>query len=268
MNQDAPSASRTASVYLVSHSQTLPPTLPALPEYPLHLIAPSQILTLSAQAQSDLLRGAKALLFDWGEESTAVLMALSGAARKLAVPLIALCSPQEAEQVAALVIGADQVLVRPLNPVLLQARLVAYERLTNRSSIVEQAGDGVSSSALPLLQLPPTPTHEVITVGPLRLDHTAHHFFVHDHQVRLTQREFGIMSLLMQQVDICHTRDEILTTVWELDFDTETNILDVQIYNLRRKLKKHQVDGMLETVRGVGFRLVLLEDHVPVDQGA
>jgi len=68
--------------------------------------------------------------------------------------------------------------------------------------------------------------------------------------VKLTNKEFEILTLLMQHPGRVFTRAEVLDRVWGLGFETDSNVLDVYVSNLRAKLG----DEVVETVRGVGYR--------------
>jgi len=68
--------------------------------------------------------------------------------------------------------------------------------------------------------------------------------------VKLTNKEFDVLTLLMQHPGRAFTRAEILDRVWGLGFETDSNVLDVYVSNLRAKLG----DEVVETVRGVGYR--------------
>ncbi len=104
--------------------------------------------------------------------------------------------------------------------------------------------------------MPADRTEDVLTVGPLRLERHTFRFFIHDDEVELTPKEFDVLQDLMRHRGEVRTRDEILEAAWGIDFDTGTNTVDVYMHFLRKKLKAHGVGGMLETVRGRGFRLV------------
>jgi DNA-binding response OmpR family regulator len=68
--------------------------------------------------------------------------------------------------------------------------------------------------------------------------------------VKLTNKEFEVLTLLMQHPGRVFTRAEIMDRVWGLGFETDSNVLDVYVSNLRGKLG----DEVAETVRGVGYR--------------
>ncbi|NDV61436.1 response regulator transcription factor [Puniceicoccales bacterium CK1056] len=72
--------------------------------------------------------------------------------------------------------------------------------------------------------------------------------------VELTPREFNLLELLMRVPGRVYTRTQILETVWNYDFDPNTNLVDVYIKRLRAKVDKAE-PRLIETVRGVGYRI-------------
>ena len=229
-----------------------------------HLLADFKVRHFSPQAvihqnvfeQERMMMGAIATLVDWDEMCPVVLLTLKEVARRSAVPLVVLCGPDQDEHVAALVVGGDDILLHPVNPIMLRARLRAYRRLMNI-----QPGNAATGDGLPVAELadvnPSIPEkHDVYTVGPLKLDRTARRFFVKGHLVELPAKAYDLVEFLMSRAGECHSRDAILHEVWGIDFDTETNILDVQVYRLRSQLKSYGLGDIIETVRGVGYRLI------------
>jgi two-component system, OmpR family, response regulator len=79
-----------------------------------------------------------------------------------------------------------------------------------------------------------------------------------EHSATLTQREFVLLECLMSSPGQIFTRQQILKQVWNVDFDPGTNVVDVCIQRLRRKLDDARPDALqvfpLETIRGVGYR--------------
>jgi DNA-binding response OmpR family regulator len=71
----------------------------------------------------------------------------------------------------------------------------------------------------------------------------------------------AVLVELMRQVGSTCTREDLLQTVWGLDFDPSTNVVDAQIYVLRQLLKKHKLGGMIQTVRSQGYRLLRGEER-------
>ena len=86
--------------------------------------------------------------------------------------------------------------------------------------------------------------------GGLRVDFNARSVTLQGKSVRLTAKEYGILELLSSNPGRVFERNEIVERVWDAEFHAETNIVDVYVKNLRRKLG----DDMIETVRGIGYR--------------
>ena len=110
-----------------------------------------------------------------------------------------------------------------------------------------------------------TSNHELIQVGNLQLDTTSYRCFVGQKEVELTPKEFELLHYLMQHPEEACTRDQILEAVWGLSFDTGTNMVDVYIHFIRRKLKANGLSNVIQTVRGRGYRLVVTEAAPPCD---
>lgn len=200
---------------------------------------------------------AQGLLIQWDEQSPAVIHGVKGQAHQCGVPIVALCRSDEAEHVTALMVGADDVLTYPLSPIVLQARLRAYQRLITRTTpSFSSEGDGTMAGVLPKVTPTETAEHNVWTVGTLMLDYTARRFFAEGHPIALTPKEFELMAFMMQHAGQCLSRDQLLDSIWGIDYAAETNVLGTQMYALRRKLEAYGLGGVIETVRGVGYRLV------------
>ena len=96
---------------------------------------------------------------------------------------------------------------------------------------------------------------ERLNAGPLELDRLKHQAFAGGRQLDLTPREFQLLEHFMMHKDDVVRRTELLEKVWDMHFDPESNVVDVHVGNLRRKLREAGFDGLIKTVRGVGFRL-------------
>ena len=167
--------------------------------------------------------------------------------RARGLPLFVLCTGGPAEQAAALQAGADIATPLPLYPELFAAQVEAFYR--------ERPGAP-----------PPAPSRpsergdrEAVARGPLRLDRRARTLHVAGAPVHLTLREFDLLAYLLDHGGDCCSRDELMDGVWGIDFDTGTNTVDVFIYALRRKLRARGLTGLIQTVRGAGYRLALEE---------
>jgi DNA-binding response OmpR family regulator len=74
-------------------------------------------------------------------------------------------------------------------------------------------------------------------------------------EIELTAREFALLAYLIRSPGRVYTRTQILEHVWDYNFDPETNLVDVYIQRLRRKIDKDFDIKLIETVRGVGYRI-------------
>jgi DNA-binding response OmpR family regulator len=91
--------------------------------------------------------------------------------------------------------------------------------------------------------------------GPLTLDRLKHKAHAGGTALDLTPREFQLLEHFMLHPEDVIRRTELLEKVWDMHFDPESNVVDVHVGNLRRKLREAGCDGLLQTVRGVGFSL-------------
>ena len=73
--------------------------------------------------------------------------------------------------------------------------------------------------------------------------------------IDLSPREFSLLAFLMRHAGRTLSRSRIAEAVWNYQFDTETNVVDVYVNYLRKKLHEPNTDSMIHTVRGVGYRL-------------
>lgn len=162
----------------------------------------------------------------------------------LRAPVLALYRGHHDDAVAAVAAGADEALTLPLFPALLHARAFAYRRL-------------VAAAREAQAEPRPAPGAEVQHFGALRLDRAARRFFVGAQEVALTPREFALLSYLLENAEAACARDQILDRVWGINFDTGTNMVDVYMHFLRRKLEAYGLKNLIQTVRGFGYRLSL-----------
>src|SRR5947208_10192175 len=95
----------------------------------------------------------------------------------------------------------------------------------------------------------------VLSVGSLRLDPARREVRRGDHRVELSAKEFALLEALMRRPDEVLTRLELIEQAWDYAYEIRSNIVDVYIRRLRRKLDEPFGRSSLETVRGVGYRL-------------
>ena len=96
---------------------------------------------------------------------------------------------------------------------------------------------------------------EVLGFGPLALDRLKHTVTVNARPLELTQKEFQLLEFFLMHAEEVIRRTTLLEKVWDMHFDPESNVVDVHVGNLRRKLDKAVGRSLLHTVRGVGFVL-------------
>jgi len=91
--------------------------------------------------------------------------------------------------------------------------------------------------------------------GALELDTKTRQVFADDVEIQLTQREFDLLLTFMQHPGEVMTRDDLLDAVWGTNFDGQINIVDVYVRYLCNKLKESVASQMIQTIRGVGYKL-------------
>ena len=94
-----------------------------------------------------------------------------------------------------------------------------------------------------------------LALGDLTLDPLTHHIARAGRQIELTAREYAILEILLRHPGQVFTRDQLLNGAWELGSVPASNIVDVLIYNLRRKVDGSSSRRLLHTVRGTGYVL-------------
>lgn len=107
------------------------------------------------------------------------------------------------------------------------------------------------------LRSPDQRESSVLDVAGIHLDLRSRRVQHDGHQVELTAREFELLAYLMRHPDQVLSREQILNAVWGFDFDPGTKVLEVYIGYLRRKLGDGNGADPIETVRNVGYRLLV-----------
>ena len=152
--------------------------------------------------------------------------------RRVQAPILLLTARDTVpDRVAGLDAGADDYLVKPFAFAELAARLRALARR------------------------PADAHHPVLGVGELRLDPATRRVWRGEDEVELPNKEFRILEYLMRNPNRVLTRAMIADHVWDYDFPNVTNVIDVHVRQLRRKLNDPYPGGAIETVRGAGYRL-------------
>jgi two-component system response regulator PrrA len=141
------------------------------------------------------------------------------------------------DRVVGLEAGADDYMVKPFALAELVARLKALLRRGVRAA---PTAPGLG---------------EVLAVGPLRVDLARRTVHVGERAVDLTKREYELLVVLARNAEVVLTRERLLELVWGYDFATDTNVVDVFVGYVRRKLEADGTPRLVHTVRGVGFVL-------------
>jgi DNA-binding response OmpR family regulator len=95
---------------------------------------------------------------------------------------------------------------------------------------------------------------EILSYGPIELDRLKHRVRVGGKKLDLTPKEFQLLEHFLLRPEEVVRRTDLLEKVWDLHFDPESNVVDVHVGNLRRKLRAVASMDLIQTVRGVGFR--------------
>ncbi|OLF54137.1 heavy metal response regulator transcription factor [Pseudomonas chlororaphis] len=137
-----------------------------------------------------------------------------------------------ADKVKGLDLGADDYLVKPFEFPELLARI---RTLLRRSEHL--------------------PTTDTLRVADLELDPRRHRAYRGSRRIDLTTKEFTLLHVLMRQSGEVLTRTQIISLVWDMNFDCDTNVVEVSISRLRAKIDDASDIKLIHTIRGVGYVL-------------
>ncbi|GJM09501.1 MAG: DNA-binding response regulator [Lysobacteraceae bacterium] len=166
-------------------------------------------------------------------DGLAVIRALRAAGRKTPV-LVLSALAQVDDRVEGLRAGGDDYLTKPFAFAELMARIEALNR--------RQSDD-------------PTHANGLLVVGDLIVDIMAHNAKRKNQTIELQPREFRLLVFLMRHAGQVVTRTMLLEHVWDYHFDPQTNVIDVHISRLRRKIDRNFDKPLLHTVRGAGYKI-------------
>lgn len=113
----------------------------------------------------------------------------------------------------------------------------------------------LSARVRALLRRPEVSETPILEIGDVRLDPAARTVWRGNIAVPLTNKEFALLHHLMRHRGQVVTRTSLIDHVWDANYDGLSNVVDVHVANLRRKLELPGADGVIQTVRGVGYRL-------------
>ena len=153
------------------------------------------------------------------------------------IPVIALTARSEvADKVRQLELGANDYITKPF----------AFEELLARLRVALRPA-GLASA-------------HVLEVADLRLDLLTKVAWRAGRRIELAPREWALLELFMRNPSHVLSRSQILSRVWDFSFEPGSNVVDVYVGYLRRKLNRPGLPPLIQTVRGAGYRLVLPED--------
>ena len=165
-----------------------------------------------------------------GEDGLLILKKLHDDAKTTDIPVMMITAKgTEFDKVKGLDLGADDYIVKPFG----MAELIARVRARLR-------------------RVAPKLDADVLTIGRLTLDKRAHSVRLDQQTLPLTMKEYDLLCLLMENQGMAFSREQLLDRVWDYGYDGGTRTVDVHIQTLRAKLG--ECSGMIETVRGVGYR--------------
>ncbi|HEX6612300.1 MAG TPA: phosphate regulon transcriptional regulator PhoB [Rhodanobacteraceae bacterium] len=175
------------------------------------------------------------ILLDWMLPGTSGLELARRLRREEAtrdIPIIMLTARgEETDRVNGLEAGVDDYVVKPFSTRELLARIRAVLRRT-------QGDDGSGT----------------IEVGSLRVDGPAHRVYAHGEPVQIGPTEYRLLHFFVTHPERVYSRAQLLDHVWGGSVYVEERTVDVHIRRLRQTLEPHGLDGMVQTVRGAGYR--------------
>jgi two-component system phosphate regulon response regulator PhoB len=196
---------------------------------PLRADNAEQALNLIANALPDL------VLLDWmlpGLSGIEFARRLRADKRTRAIPIIMLTArSDEQDKLQGLETGADDYITKPFSPRELNARIKAVLR-----------------------RRAPQMTDDTVQIGGLKLDPASHRVTGNGEPVDLGPTEFRLLHFLMTHAERVHSRTQLLDQVWGDHVFVEERTVDVHIRRLRKALEATELDGLVQTVRGTGYR--------------
>ena len=170
-----------------------------------------------------------------GMDGMAVLKAMRAA--DVQTPVIVLSALADTnDRIEGLTAGADDYLAKPFSFAELLARVQALRRRQDKGG----AGQ---------------PQQSILRCGDLELDRLARQVRRGARKIPMQPREFRLLEYLMLHMDEVVTRTMLLEAVWDYHFDPGTNVIDVHISRLRRKIDDGEPTAVLRTVRGAGYMI-------------
>ena len=167
------------------------------------------------------------------EDGVSILKKLKSRPDTENIPVIMMTAKSsEYDKVLGLDSGADDYITKPFGVMELISRVKAVIRRSDRSK--GSAG-------------------EVLKIGELVLDEQKHEVYARGQEVSLWFKEFELLSYLMKNRGLVLSRDKILNTIWNYEYEGESRTVDVHIGSLRQKLGT--CGDFIKTIRGIGYKI-------------
>jgi two-component system, OmpR family, phosphate regulon response regulator PhoB len=147
---------------------------------------------------------------------------------------------EEPDRIRGLSLGADDYLTKPFSPQELVLRVAAILRRLSAAGAISA---------------------DIVTVGPIQIDRSAHRVTIDGHAIELTPTEFKLLLTLAERRGRVQSRSHLLETVWDAAPDIQTRTVDMHVQRLRGKLGA--AGDLIETVRGFGYRLRATPARIP-----
>ncbi len=165
-----------------------------------------------------------------GDDGIETLKKLRATDKYKGIPVImATAKGTETDKISGLNLGADDYLVKPFGMMEMVARINAVLRRTGKNGKNE------------------------IEIGDITLNEEKHIVIANGKNIDLTNKEFAMLALFMNNKDMVFNRDKLMREVWGQDFIGESRTVDMHIKTLRKKLG--EAGGQIKTVIGIGYRI-------------
>lgn len=176
------------------------------------------------------------LLLDWmlpGRSGLELALQLKQNPKTRATPIIMVSARgEEEDRIRGLETGADDYIAKPFSPREMVARVNAVLRRSK-----------------------PEGSSDQIEIGGLRIDSISHRVTANGQRIEVAPTEFRLLHYLMSHAERAFTRSQLLDQVWGEQIYVEERTVDVHVRRLRKSLEDTGHDRLLQTVRGIGYRL-------------
>lgn len=171
-----------------------------------------------------------------GEDGIAILKKLKASEKYENIPVImSTAKGSEYDKVIGLDLGADDYLTKPFGMMEMISRIKAVLRRSHKTEKVQ------------------------LKNGPIIMNLDRHQVEVNGEKIMLTLKEFDLLKLFLNNIEIVFTRDQLLDQIWGMDYVGESRTVDVHVGTLRTKLG--EIGSCIETLRGVGYRMVKIVEE-------